>query len=83
MVVLEDPNPFVSRGGLKLKAALQAFDIRPSGWTVIDVGASTGGFTDCLLQAGARRVLALDVGHGQLDWGLRNDRRVVAVERIN
>jgi len=63
--VLQDPNPFVSRGGLKLAAALAGFAVAPAGWTILDVGASTGGFTDCLLQAGAARVVALDVGHGQ------------------
>jgi 23S rRNA (cytidine1920-2'-O)/16S rRNA (cytidine1409-2'-O)-methyltransferase len=81
--VLPDPNPFVSRGGLKLAAALEKFGIRPVGWRVLDVGASTGGFTDCLLKAGAGCVIALDVGHGQLDWTLRNDPRVVVVERFN
>ena len=83
VMVLSDPNPYVSRGGLKLAAALDAFAIHPQGWTVLDVGASTGGFTDCLLQAGASRVIALDVGHGQLDWGLRQDPRVTVVERCN
>jgi 23S rRNA (cytidine1920-2'-O)/16S rRNA (cytidine1409-2'-O)-methyltransferase len=81
--VLPDPNPFVSRGGLKLAAALESFEIRPLGWRVLDVGASTGGFTDCLLKKGAACVIALDVGHGQLDWSLRNDPRVVVVERFN
>jgi 23S rRNA (cytidine1920-2'-O)/16S rRNA (cytidine1409-2'-O)-methyltransferase len=81
--VLPDPNPFVSRGGLKLAGALETFRIRPEGWRILDVGASTGGFTDCLLKAGAARVIALDVGHGQLDWSLRNDPRVVVVERFN
>jgi 23S rRNA (cytidine1920-2'-O)/16S rRNA (cytidine1409-2'-O)-methyltransferase len=81
--VLADPNPYVSRAGRKLAGALAAFSLTPDGWSVLEVGASTGGFTDCLLQAGARRVVALDVGHGQLDWGLRNDPRVVVVERCN
>jgi len=81
--VLSDPNPFVSRGGLKLAAALPHFGIEPRGWTILDVGASTGGFTDCLLKRGALSVIALDVGHGQLDWGLRQDPRVLVVERCN
>ncbi|MHB8763791.1 MAG: TlyA family RNA methyltransferase [Deferrisomatales bacterium] len=78
-----EPNPFVSRGGLKLRAALEAFGVTPRGRTCIDVGASTGGFTDCLLQGGARRVYAVDVGYGQLAWKLREDPRVVALERRN
>ncbi len=78
-----DLNPYVSRGGLKLAAALVGFGIDPGGLTCVDVGASTGGFTDCLLQAGARRVYAVDVGYGQLAWKLRQDARVVAVEREN
>jgi 23S rRNA (cytidine1920-2'-O)/16S rRNA (cytidine1409-2'-O)-methyltransferase len=81
--VLSDPNPFVSRGGIKLAAALKYFTVAPAGWTVLDVGASTGGFTDCLLQAGAATIVALDVGHGQLDWTLRQDPRVLVVERCN
>lgn len=76
-------NPYVSRGGLKLRAALDAFDVRVDGVTCVDVGASTGGFTDCLLQAGARRVYAVDVGYGQLAWKLREDARVVSLERQN
>jgi 23S rRNA (cytidine1920-2'-O)/16S rRNA (cytidine1409-2'-O)-methyltransferase len=75
--------PYVSRGGLKLAAALAAFSIRPAGWTCADIGASTGGFTDCLLQHGAARVYAIDVGYGQLAWGLRQDSRVVVIERAN
>jgi 23S rRNA (cytidine1920-2'-O)/16S rRNA (cytidine1409-2'-O)-methyltransferase len=74
---------FVGRGGLKLEAALDAFHIDPSGWTCIDVGASTGGFTDCLLQRGAVRVHAVDVGTNQLVWKLRNDPRVVVKEQFN
>jgi 23S rRNA (cytidine1920-2'-O)/16S rRNA (cytidine1409-2'-O)-methyltransferase len=74
---------FVSRGGEKLEAALAGFGLDVSGWTAADVGASTGGFTDCLLQHGARRVYAIDVGYGQLDWRLRNDDRVVVMERTN
>jgi len=74
---------YVGRGGLKLEAALHAFAIDPSGLTCLDVGASTGGFTDCLLQHGAARVFAIDVGHGQLDWRLREDPRVVVREGLN
>jgi 23S rRNA (cytidine1920-2'-O)/16S rRNA (cytidine1409-2'-O)-methyltransferase len=75
--------PYVSRGGLKLKAALENFAIAVHGKTCMDVGASTGGFTDCLLQEGAIKVYAVDVGYGQFDWGLRNDSRVVLLERTN
>jgi 23S rRNA (cytidine1920-2'-O)/16S rRNA (cytidine1409-2'-O)-methyltransferase len=71
---------FVSRGGIKLAAALDAFGVDPDGMAVLDVGASTGGFTDCVLQRGARRVYAVDVGHGQLHWRLRQDPRVVVLE---
>jgi 23S rRNA (cytidine1920-2'-O)/16S rRNA (cytidine1409-2'-O)-methyltransferase len=74
---------FVSRGGEKLEAALAGFELDVSGLAVADVGASTGGFTDCLLQQGACRVYAIDVGYGQLDWQLRNDERVVVMERTN
>ncbi len=74
---------FVSRGGEKLARALEVFAIDPSGLRCIDVGSSTGGFTDCLLQAGARSVLALDVGYGQLAWSLRSDDRVTVLERTN
>jgi len=81
--VLGPPHPYVSRGGVKLAAALDAFDIRPEGLVCLDVGASTGGFTDCLLQRGARRVYAIDVGRGQLDAKLRDDPRVVLRERVN
>ncbi|MCB1129871.1 MAG: TlyA family RNA methyltransferase [Verrucomicrobiae bacterium] len=80
--VKEKPR-FVGRGGLKIEAALDAFEIDPAGWTCIDVGASTGGFTDCLLQRGAARVHAVDVGTNQLVWKLRNDPRVVVKERFN
>ena len=76
-------HPWVSRGGVKLAHALDHFAIDPGGLTCLDIGASTGGFTDVLLQRGARRVYAVDVGHGQLDWGLRSDRRVVVLERTN
>ena len=75
--------PFVSRGGLKLDAALRHFDIDVTGKVCLDIGASTGGFTDCLLQRGAARVHAVDVGTGQLDWKLRTDPRVVVHEGIN
>ncbi len=74
---------YVGRGGLKLEGALDAFGIDPAGWTCLDVGASTGGFTDCLLQRGAARVHAVDVGTNQLVWKLRNDPRVVVKERFN
>jgi len=74
---------YVGRGGLKLEAALRDFSIDPTGWTCLDVGASTGGFTDCLLQHGAARVYALDVGHGQLAWSIRSDPRVVVMEHCN
>jgi 23S rRNA (cytidine1920-2'-O)/16S rRNA (cytidine1409-2'-O)-methyltransferase len=74
---------FVSRGGEKLAAALDTFDLNPCGLAAMDVGASTGGFTDCLLRRGARRVYAVDVGYGQLDWRLRQDPRVIALERRN
>ncbi len=76
-------NPYVSRGGLKLKGALSAFGLNVEGLIAIDVGASTGGFTDCLLQAGAHKVYAVDVGYGQLAWKLREDKRVVVIERTN
>jgi 23S rRNA (cytidine1920-2'-O)/16S rRNA (cytidine1409-2'-O)-methyltransferase len=75
--------PYVSRGGLKLAHALDQFGIDLKGAVALDVGASTGGFTDVLLRRGAARVYAVDVGHGQLDWRLRNDRRVVALEKLN
>ncbi|MDR2356086.1 MAG: TlyA family RNA methyltransferase [Clostridiales Family XIII bacterium] len=75
--------PYVSRGGCKLAAALDGFCVDPAGAVAIDIGASTGGFTDCLLQRGARRVYAVDVGYGQLDWKLRNDARVTNMERVN
>jgi 23S rRNA (cytidine1920-2'-O)/16S rRNA (cytidine1409-2'-O)-methyltransferase len=74
---------FVSRGGDKLLAALEEFDLNVEGVVCADVGASTGGFTDCLLQAGAARVYAIDVGHGILDWRLRNDPRVIPLEKVN
>lgn len=77
------PHPWVSRGGLKLVHALEDFSIDPTGWVAIDVGASTGGFTDVLLTHGAARVYAVDVGHGQLAWKLRTDARVVVLEKTN
>jgi 23S rRNA (cytidine1920-2'-O)/16S rRNA (cytidine1409-2'-O)-methyltransferase len=76
-------HPYVGRGGLKLAHALDAFGITVGGREALDIGASTGGFTDVLLQRGARRVVALDVGHGQLDWSLRSDARVVVIEHFN
>jgi len=80
----EDPTSrFVGRGGLKLEAAIHAFGIDVRGLLCLDVGASTGGFTDCLLQHGARRVFAIDVGHNQIDWRLRQDLRVVVREGVN
>jgi 23S rRNA (cytidine1920-2'-O)/16S rRNA (cytidine1409-2'-O)-methyltransferase len=82
-IVVDTPMPYVSRGGFKLAAALDAFGIDPTGSVALDVGASTGGFTDVLLQRGARRVYALDVGRGQLAEVLRRDRRVVSMERTN
>ena len=75
--------PYVSRGGLKLARALEAFQVTAAGRTALDVGASTGGFTDCLLQEGARKVFAVDVGYGQLAWKLRDDQRVINLERTN
>lgn len=74
---------YVGRGGLKLEAALDHFAIDPKGWICLDIGASTGGFTDCLLQRGAARVYAVDVGHSQLAWSIRSDPRVVVKERLN
>ncbi|MBQ7454541.1 MAG: TlyA family RNA methyltransferase, partial [Selenomonadaceae bacterium] len=81
--VLGEEMPFVSRGGLKLQKALDVFKINMSGKIAMDVGASTGGFTDCMLQRGAKRVYAIDVGYGQLAWKLRSDVRVVNMERTN
>jgi 23S rRNA (cytidine1920-2'-O)/16S rRNA (cytidine1409-2'-O)-methyltransferase len=81
--IREEEHPFVSRGGVKLAAALHRFGIDPKGMAVMDVGASTGGFTDCVLQRGARKVYAVDVGYGQLAWRLQNDPRVVNLERRN
>jgi 23S rRNA (cytidine1920-2'-O)/16S rRNA (cytidine1409-2'-O)-methyltransferase len=82
-LVVERPPPFVSRGGEKLATALDAFAVDPTGLDCIDVGASTGGFSDCLLQRGAARVIAVDVGYGQLHPKLRDDPRVTVMERVN
>lgn len=83
-IVLRQPDhPWVGRGGLKLAHALEVFHLDVAGLTVLDIGASTGGFTDVLLQRGAARVVALDVGHNQLDWRLRSDPRVVCLEGVN
>jgi 23S rRNA (cytidine1920-2'-O)/16S rRNA (cytidine1409-2'-O)-methyltransferase len=83
ITLIEPDHPYVGRGGVKLARALDAFGIDPAGRIALDVGASTGGFTDVMLRRGALRVVALDVGHGQLDWTLRNDPRVVVLEKIN
>ena len=84
VVELSQPDhPYVSRGGVKLAHALDRFGIDPAGAAALDVGASTGGFTDVLLRRGAAHVVALDVGHGQLDWRLRTDPRVTVIERVN
>ncbi len=84
MIRLAEPDhPYVSRGALKLIAALDVFDVTPEGMDCLDVGASTGGFTDLLLERGANRVIAVDVGRGQLDWRLRTDERVVVMEGVN
>ena len=82
-VTLDEPEKFVSRGGYKLEHALRHFGVAAKDLTAIDLGASTGGFTDCLLQEGARCVYAVDVGHGQLAWKLRQDPRVVVMEKTN
>ena len=83
IVVRGNACPYVSRGGFKLAKALEVFPVEPAGKVCIDCGASTGGFTDCLLQNGAKKVYAVDVGYGQLAWQLRNDGRVVCMERTN
>ena len=82
-IVVAAPSPYVSRGGIKLAHALDVFNMDVSGMVVADIGASTGGFTDCLLQRGAIKVYAIDVGYGQLDYRLRQDARVVVMERTN
>ena len=83
VISLQSRLPYVSRGGIKLEGALDHFAISPQGLTVLDVGASTGGFTDCLLQRGAAKVYSVDVGQGQLAWKIRNDPRVVVQEKLN
>jgi 23S rRNA (cytidine1920-2'-O)/16S rRNA (cytidine1409-2'-O)-methyltransferase len=83
IALLSPDHPYAGRGGLKLAHALETFHIEVQDRECLDIGASTGGFTDVLLQRGAARVVALDVGHGQLDWKLRNDSRVVVIERFN
>ncbi len=82
-VSVRAPSPYVGRGGLKLEGALRHFEISANGLTALDIGASTGGFTDCLLQQGAKKVYAIDVGHGQLAWKIRSDPRVVVREKLN
>lgn len=82
-VLVEEAARYVGRGGIKLEGALRHFGIRVEGMTALDIGASTGGFTDCLLQQGAKKVYAIDVGHGQLAWKIRNDPRVVVREKLN
>ncbi len=81
--VRSNPLKYVSRGGLKLEKAIEEFGIDPKGWICMDIGSSTGGFTDCMLRNGAVKVYSIDVGHGQLDWKLRNDERVVCMEKTN
>lgn len=83
IVLKKDDIPFVGRGGLKLEAALDFFLIDPEGMTIMDVGCSTGGFTDCVLKRNARKVYAVDVGYGQIDWSLRQDPRVILLEKTN
>jgi 23S rRNA (cytidine1920-2'-O)/16S rRNA (cytidine1409-2'-O)-methyltransferase len=83
MVLVEEGARYVGRGGLKLEGALRHFAISVTGKTALDIGASTGGFTDCLLQHGAKKVYAIDVGHGQLAWKIRSDPRVVVREKLN
>lgn len=80
---LKEKQPYVSRGGKKLEAGLEFFAVDPDGLVCADIGCSTGGFTDCLLQRGAKKVYSIDVGYGVLDWKLRNDDRVVVLERVN
>jgi 23S rRNA (cytidine1920-2'-O)/16S rRNA (cytidine1409-2'-O)-methyltransferase len=82
-ISVESRNPYVGRGGTKLESALSHFQIDCTERVSLDIGASTGGFTDCLLQAGARKVFAVDVGHGQLAWKIRQDPRVIVLERLN
>jgi 23S rRNA (cytidine1920-2'-O)/16S rRNA (cytidine1409-2'-O)-methyltransferase len=82
-ITIREPLPYVSRGGYKLAGALDAFGVSPSGLVCADIGASTGGFTDALLQRGAAKVYAIDVGYGQLAWKLRQDPRVIVMDRVN
>ena len=82
-ILIKETLPFVSRGGLKLQKAIKAFNIDLKDKVCVDIGASTGGFTDCMLQNGAKKVYAVDVGYGQLDWKLRSDERVITLERTN
>ena len=82
-ITVKPTRKYVGRGALKLEAALDHFKIDVRGKTALDIGASTGGFTDCMLQRGANKVFAVDVGHGQLDWKLRNDTRVIVLEKVN
>ncbi len=83
IVIKENLCPYVSRGGLKLEKAVDTFGFSLENAVAVDIGASTGGFTDCMLQKGARKVFAIDVGYGQLDWKLRNDSRVINMEKVN
>lgn len=83
VITVKAAERFVGRGGFKIEAAIQHFDIEVPGRTCLDIGASTGGFTDCLLQYGAAKVWAIDVGHSQLDWKIRSDARVVVREKLN
>lgn len=83
ITIKEDLCPYVSRGGLKLEKALELYGFSLENAVAVDIGASTGGFTDCMLQKGASKVFAIDVGYGQLDWKLRNDNRVVNMEKVN
>jgi 23S rRNA (cytidine1920-2'-O)/16S rRNA (cytidine1409-2'-O)-methyltransferase len=83
IIEIKNINPYVSRGGLKLESALRAFNIDVKGYICLDIGASTGGFTDCMLQKGAVKVYSVDVGSGQLHYKLRNDKRVINIENVN
>ncbi|MBU5426655.1 TlyA family RNA methyltransferase [Tissierella pigra] len=83
ITIKENPNIYVSRGGLKLEKAIELFDLNLENKVCMDIGASTGGFTDCMLKSGASKSFAVDVGYGQLDWKLRNDSRVIVMERTN
>lgn len=83
IIVKENICPYVSRGGLKLEKSMEFFDLKLDNTVCMDIGASTGGFTDCMLKNGAKKVYAIDVGYGQLDWKLRNDSRVVNMEKCN